>query len=176
MNFKLIGITKKVFDVLFWLGVLATVFVVGALVIAIVAGDIEGVGGGLIVDGPVVDDVTALGDARIRVLLVGIGVTVVSTLGLFLYIAFQIRRALGSILVGSAFRAENYGRLRRIAFAIFWLAVIEVVSVLWTGAVVNGALDVNIPIWTLADGLLALSIAEIYKAGITLQDENELTV
>lgn len=168
MNTQLIETTKKVFDILFWIGVVVGVGVVLFATVAAVAGNVEE-SGWLI-------DVRAPSAVNARLLIIGAGVSLVATLGIWLYIAQMIRRALGSILEGSAFRVENYGRIRQIARAIFVLALVEVVTTLWTSVFSIGGFHIDIPIGTLVAGILVLAIAEIYRAGISLQDDAELTV
>ena len=79
--------------------------------------------------------------------------------------------------VAAEYLRRKYG-LRRIAYAIFAIVPFGIISQSWMDTVTHGGfqLSLDLQLGTIAIGLLALSIAEIYKAGITLQDEAELTV
>lgn len=182
MNVRLIKMSKIVFDILFWLGVVAIVALLAAAAVipaiaesAVESGDL--LSGDLM--GATVDvsldelDVAQASQFGWAVLASIVGGLVVSA-----YVVHQIRRALGSVLAGSAFKHENYGRLRRIAYAIFVLVPIGIVTQTWIDSVLHEGFHfaLDLPLGTLAVGLLALSVAEIYKAGISLQDEAELTV
>ena len=103
---------------------------------------------------------------------------VITAVAAWTYVAHQVRRALGSVLEGSAFRAENYGRLRRIAYAVFAIVPFGIVSQSWMDTLAHGGfhLSIRLQLGTIAIGLLALSLAEIYKAGVSLQDDADLTV
>lgn len=182
MNTTLIKISKVAFDLLFWVGILALVgLALGAVFLPAIA-EAAGDGGesftGSFLGATIeldlaeldVSDATQFGWAAL--LAGGSGVAV------GVYVAHQVRRALRSVLRETAFRQENYGRLRRIAYAVFALVPFGIVSQSWMDSITHGSfqLSLDLQLGTVAIGLLALSVAEIYRAGITLQDEAELTV
>lgn len=183
MNTRLIKVSKVVFDVWFWfalVGVVALVAVapfVTTIMDAILENVDRQVSTGFLgatvelnLDGLDEETVTNLSWAVIAMLASGLAVSV--------YVVHQIRRALRSVLEGRAFKMENEGRLRRMAYAIFSLVPIGWITGTWADSVVNGHFSPNLDpqLGAIAAGLLALSIAEIYKAGVTLADEAELTV
>lgn len=182
VNTRLIKTSKVAFDILFWLGVVALIglLVVAAVVPALAEGAVEsgdvlsgefmGANIDVSLDELDVSQATQFGWALV--------VSIISGLAVSTYVAHQVRRALRAILDGKAFRSENHGRLQRIAYATFVLVPVGIVTQTWMDSVVHGGfqLSVDLPLGTIAIGLLALSIAEIYKAGISLQDEAELTV
>lgn len=182
MNTGLIRISKIAFDILFWLGLAGLVAVViGAGFLPMLADfaveNAESFSGSFL--GAQVDvDISSLDTAEAVQFGWGAIVGLAATLAVSVYVAQQIRRALRSVLEGSAFREENYGRLRRIAYAIFAVIPFGIISQSWIDTVTHGSFQfsLDLQLGTIAIGLLALSIAEIYKAGISLQDEAELTV
>ena len=182
MNTRLIKVSKVIFDVLFWaslLGLVVLVVLAFALpsLTATALDSPEPVSTGFL--GAQIDidfsamrvaDVTSVGHAALLALIAGVAV--------YAFISHQIRRALRSVLGGSAFRLENYERMRRIAWAVFALIPIGIVSQSWVDTIVSGSFELSfdLQLGTVAAGLLAMSMAEIYKAGVSLQDESELTV
>ncbi len=182
MNTRLIRISKIAFDILFWIGLVALVAaVIGAGFLPALADlaveNAESFSGSFL--GAQVDvDISGIDTGEAVQFGWGAFVGLVATLAASVYIAHQLRRALGSVLEGAAFRQENYGRLRRIAYATFAVVPFGIISQSWMDTVSHGSfqLSLDLQLGTIAIGLLALSIAEIYKAGISLQDEAELTV
>ena len=182
MNMRLIRISKVAFDTLFWFGLIGLVIaLVGAGFLPALADyaveNAESFSGTFL--GAQVDvDISGLDTADAVQFGWGAFVGLAATLAVSVYVAQQIRRALRSVLDGSAFRDENYGRLRRIAYAIFAVVPFGIISQSWMDTVSHGSFQfsIDLQLGTIAIGLLALSIAEIYKAGISLQDEAELTV
>lgn len=182
MNTRLIKVSKVIFDVLFWASLFGLVALI-ALAVALpslteVALDsAEPISTGFLgarididLTGVRVDDATSVGHAALLALATGVAV--------YGFISHQIRRALRSVLNGGAFRLENYERMRRIAWAVLALIPIGIVSQSWVDSIVSGGFELSfdLQLGTVAAGLLAMSVAEIYKAGVSLQDESELTV
>ena len=182
VNIKLIKVSKIAFDVLFWLGILALLVVVVAtgllpVIVEAVVGHTTSLSGSFL--GAQVDvDLAGLDVSQ----LVNFGRAVAfggaASLLASIYVSHQIRRALRSALAGTAFREENYGRLRRIAYAFFALVPFGMISQSWMESVFHGSfrISLDLQLGTIGFGLLALSVAEIYKAGISLQDDAQLTV
>ncbi len=183
MNMKVIKISKVSFDILFFFGiigiVLMTVLTVASPFIVDAIQEIAPTAQtGTVMGVEFSIDAAELDDASAKQVAYAAGSGIVASLAVATYIAHQIRRALKAVLVGTAFREENYQRLRRVAGAAFVLVPIGWIMDSWIGTAVAGewSLNIDLPLVTVAGGLLALAIAEIYKAGITLQDESELTV
>ena len=183
MNMKVIKISKVAFDIMFVIGIIGIVLVSVLTIVSpfivealkdtagvATSGDFFGV--------PVTVDVASLNEATVTQLAYAAGASIVVAMAFGTYIAHQIRRALRAVLGGSAFRDENYDRLRKVAYAAFGLIPVGWITNSWIATVTEGSwnLKIDLPFMTIAGGLLALAVAEIYKAGITLQDESELTV
>ncbi len=182
MNKQLIKISKVAFDILFWFGLLGLVaLTVGAGFLPALADfaveNADSFSGSFL--GAQVDvDISGIDTSQAVQFGWGAFIGLASTLAVSVYVAHQIRRALGSVLRETAFRDENYDRLRRIAYAIFTVVPFGIISQSWMDTVTHGSFQfsLDLQLGTVAIGLLALSIAEIYKAGISLQDEAKLTV
>ncbi|MEM7436971.1 MAG: DUF2975 domain-containing protein [Myxococcota bacterium] len=182
MNTQLIRASKIAFDLLFWLGIVALVVVlvaVGALPVIVDAVREHAGAFSASFLGAEFDVNLAALDVREAVRFgwaasLGMVVSLIASI----YASHQIRRALRSVLRGSAFREENYGRLRRIAYAFFAVVPFGIISQSWMESVLHQGFRVSLDLQlgTIGFGLLALSVAEIYKAGISLQDDVELTV
>lgn len=183
MNLGIIKVSKIAFDIMFFLGILAIVLVIGLTVASPVIVDViqdaePATTSGTVLGVDVSIDASDLDDAAATRLAVAAGSAIAVSLAVGTYIVHQIRRALRAVLDGRAFRTENYDRLRRIAYAVFALIPIGIVFDSWIGTITHGSfqLDLSLPVTTIAAGLLALAVAELYKAGITLEDDAELTV
>lgn len=183
MNMKIIKISKVAFDVLFVVGALSAVAVLVAtafspMVIDLVRDSGQAVATGTIMGVDVSVDASQLDEAALTQVAYAIGTQIFASLVAGVYVAHQLRRALRAVLDGTAFRSENYQRLRRVAYATFALVPVGWVTGSWVDTVQHEsfALSIDLPLATIAGGLLALAVAEIYQAGVTLQDESELTV
>ena len=183
MNMKVIRLSKTVFDIMFVVGLIGIVLVAGLTVLSPIIVDAIRESNGLASSGnffgvPVSFDLSKMDSGTVAQVAYAAGFGIIVSMGVGTYIAHQIRRALRAVLGGSAFRDENYERLRKVAYAAFVLVPMGWITNSWITTVVDGSfsLKIDIPFTTIAGGLLALAVAEIYKAGITLQDESELTV
>lgn len=180
---KVIRWSKIAFDVLFFLGIISIVLMIGLTVASPVIADLvkdssDAVQSGTLFGVDFTVDTADLDTDTVTQFAYAVGTAIVASLAVGTYIAQQIRRSLRAVLDGRAFREENYGRLRRIAYATFALVPVGIVTDSWMSTVAEGSwhIELNLPLLTIAGGLLALAVAELYKAGITLEDEAELTV
>lgn len=180
---RVIRLSKIAFDVMFVVGVIGIVLVAGITVLSPIIVDAIRESNGFATSAdffgvPVSFDLSKMDGGTVTQVAYAAGSGIVVSLGAGTYIAHQIRRALRAVLGGSAFREENYEHLRKVAYAAFALVPVGWITNSWIATVVEGSfnLKIDIPFTTIAGGLLALAVAEIYKAGITLQDESELTV
>lgn len=183
MNMKIIRVSKVAFDILFVVAALAAVLVLAAtafspMIIDLVRDSGQTVASGTIMGIDVTVDASRLDESALTQVAYAVGTHFLALLVAGVYVAHQIRRALRAVLEGTAFRSENYQRLRRVAYAVFALVPVGWVTSSWVDTVQHGglALSIDLPLATIGGGLLALAVAEIYQAGITLQDESELTV
>ncbi len=183
MNMKVIKISKVSFDILFVVGVIGVVLVAiltvaSPLILEAVKEISPTAQSGTIMGVDFSVDAANLDDAAAKQVAYAAGAGIVASMAVATFIAHQIRRALKAVLAGSAFREENYLRLRKVAGAAFVLVPIGWIMDTWVGTAVAGqfTLSVGLPLTTIAGGLLALAVAEIYQAGVSLQDESELTV
>ncbi len=183
MNRTLVKNVKIIFDIAFWLGILVTVlatalFALLPTITRLMADSGQNLGDFNIAGAEVSVDLSALDPVAMRWLAFGAGFGVVLSLVLSTAVVHQIRRALGSVLEGQAFRHENYGRIRTISYLLFAMVPIQMLSDTFVANALSDSWEVSVnpPLTVIGMALLVLAIAEIYKAGISLQDEAELTI
>ncbi len=97
----------------------------------------------------------------------------------------QLRGILSTTASGTPFVSENAGRVRSIGFAVLGWAVLKTLAeavmgtflathLTWPGVHLNVKVDLSAE--TVVFGLLILVLAEVFRYGIALQEEHDLTV
>jgi hypothetical protein len=112
-------------------------------------------------------------------------VVLIVILAFVLYVIDQLRAVLKTLIHGTPFVAENAIRIRRVAFAVIIgecarsLLVFTENHYAMTNVVIPGLkFDAwpRLSFWTIIYGLIILVIAEVFRAGTRLDQEQSLTI
>lgn len=100
-------------------------------------------------------------------------------------ILFQLRKILSTVLEGNPFVAENARRLRHIAFALFAITLVSILTGSLAGrwqqemiqlpgvqAIARWRLDFS----QIGSGVLVLVLAEVFRLGVAMREEQDLTI
>ena len=163
---------STVVTVIFWLAIVLG----GFLFVILTIGLVGSLNGGEI-DLPLVearaDGVPA---GRLVAALVGL---VVFAPGIA-YICAQLRRILSTLAEGDPFLPENAPRLTRIAMAIGLIEIIRMCSVLVLAATVDlgegyvANININLAVWGAV--IVLLILAQVFKEGTRLREEEKMTI
>ncbi|MEL6827547.1 MAG: DUF2975 domain-containing protein [Pseudomonadota bacterium] len=166
------AVLSTVVTVIFWLAIVLGVF----LFIILGIGLLGSLNGGEI-DLPLVearaDDVPT---GRIVAALIGL---VVFAPGIA-YVCAQLRRILSTLAEGDPFLPENAPRLTRIAVAIGLIEAIRMASVLILAATVDlgegyvASININLAVWGAV--IVLLILAQVFKEGTRLREEEKMTI
>ncbi|MEM6555730.1 MAG: DUF2975 domain-containing protein, partial [Pseudomonadota bacterium] len=166
------AVLSTVVTVIFWLAIVLGVF----LFIILGIGLLGSLNGGEI-NLPLVearaDDVPT---GRIVAALIGL---VVFAPGIA-YVCAQLRRILSTLAEGDPFLPENAPRLTRIAVAIGLIEAIRMASVLILAATVDlgegyvASININLAVWGAV--IVLLILAQVFKEGTRLREEEKMTI
>jgi len=102
---------------------------------------------------------------------------------LFLFILFYLRQFVKTLLTGNPFLEANARRLRTIAFFTIGYTVLDVVSKLFQSYWISRAMEkpilnnpVSIRFEFIILGLMILVIAEVFRIGVGMREEQSLTI
>ncbi|MDH5372392.1 MAG: DUF2975 domain-containing protein [Acidimicrobiia bacterium] len=96
-----------------------------------------------------------------------------------------LRRIFGTMVVGTPFLTENVTRIRWLGFIVIGAAVVEQIIQIALGLIVldnvsSTGLDIayhfDLNLAAVFVGLIILSLAEVFRYGMTLQADSDLTV
>ena len=96
------------------------------------------------------------------------------------YICAQLRRILSTLAEGDPFLPENAPRLTRIAIAIAAIEIIRMCSVLVLAATVDlgdgyvANININLAVWGAV--IVLLILAQVFKEGTRLREEEKMTI
>ena len=96
------------------------------------------------------------------------------------YICAQLRRILSTLAEGDPFLPENAPRLTRIAIAIAAIEIIRMCSVLVLAATVDlgdgyvASININLAVWGAV--IVLLILAQVFKEGTRLREEEKMTI
>ena len=96
------------------------------------------------------------------------------------YVCAQLRRILSTLADGDPFVPENNPRLTRIAIAIGLVEIIRMVSVLVLAATVElgegyvANININLAVWGAV--IVLLILAQVFKEGTRLREEEKMTI
>nr|WP_070961443.1 DUF2975 domain-containing protein [Hyphomonas sp. Mor2] len=96
------------------------------------------------------------------------------------YICAQLRRILSTLAEGDPFLPENAPRLTRIAIAIAAIEIIRMCSVLILAATVDlgegyvANININLAVWGAV--IVLLILAQVFKEGTRLREEEKMTI
>lgn len=96
------------------------------------------------------------------------------------YICAQLRRILSTLAEGDPFLPENAPRLTRIAIAIAAIELIRMCSVLILAATVDlgegyvANININLAVWGAV--IVLLILAQVFKEGTRLREEEKMTI
>ncbi len=163
---------STVVTVIFWLAI-----VLGAFLFVILTIGLLGSLNGGELDLPLVearaDGVPA---GRLVAALVGLAVFAPG----IAFICAQLRRILSTLAEGDPFLPENAPRLTRIAIAIGLIEVIRMCSVLVLAATVDlgegyvANININLAVWGAI--IVLLILAQVFKEGTRLREEEKMTI
>lgn len=106
-------------------------------------------------------------------------------MSLGLAIIFQLKKIFATLAAGSPFVLENAKRMQRIAIIIFSSAMVQIIAARVIGHVVINNVMVKGVAFTVSGkpnlgalffGLVILVLAEIFRQGALLKDEQDLTI
>ncbi|MCR9194017.1 MAG: DUF2975 domain-containing protein, partial [Hyphomonas sp.] len=96
------------------------------------------------------------------------------------YICAKLRQILSTLAAGDPFVPENAPRLTRIAIAIGLIEVIRMCSVLVLAATVDlgegyvANININLAVWGAV--IVLLILAQVFKEGTRLREEEKMTI
>ncbi len=100
-------------------------------------------------------------------------------------VLFQLRKILSTVLEGNPFVAENARRLRYIAFALFAIAILSTLTGALTGRWQQEMIQLpgvqTVVRWRfdpgqIGVGVLILVLAEVFRQGVAMKEEQDLTI
>jgi len=166
------AVLSTVVTVIFWLAIVLGVF----LFIILGIGLLGSLNGGEI-DLPLVEArADGVPTGRIVAALIGL---VVFAPGIA-YVCAQLRRILSTLAEGDPFLPENAPRLTRIAVAIGLIEAIRMATVLVLAATVDlgegyvASININLAVWGAV--IVLLILAQVFKEGTRLREEEKMTI
>ncbi len=166
------AVLSTVVTVIFWLAIVLGVF----LFIILGIGLLGSLNGGEI-DLPLVEArADGVPTGRIVAALIGL---VVFAPGIA-YVCAQLRRILSTLAEGDPFLPENAPRLTRIAVAIGLIEAIRIATVLILAATVDlgegyvASININLAVWGAV--IVLLILAQVFKEGTRLREEEKMTI
>lgn len=166
------AVLSTVVTVIFWLAI-----VLGTILFLILGIGLIGSLNGGALDLPLVE-ARAEGVPAGRILAALIGLMVFAP-GIA-YVCAQLRRILSTLADGDPFVPENAPRLTRISAAIALIEIIRMFSVLILAATVDlgegyvANININLAVWGAV--IVLLILAQVFKEGTRLREEEKMTI
>ncbi len=166
------ALLSSLVTLIFWMAIVLGGIFLGILAIGL-AGSING---GALVLPFVAADVGDVPPGRLLAALVSL---VVFAPGIA-FICFQLRRILSTLAEGDPFVPDNSQRLSHIAWAIAWIELVRMGSLVVLSKTVDlgpgyeANINVNLAVWGAVIVLFVL--AQVFKEGTRLREEEKMTI
>jgi hypothetical protein len=94
-----------------------------------------------------------------------------------IYICIQLRRILSTLACGDPFVPENASRLTKVAVAILVMQILRYVIAIGVGLLIEEAdVTIKFELMTLASVAALFVLAQVFREGTRLRDEEKMTI
>jgi hypothetical protein len=117
--------------------------------------------------------------------LVALGLFLAVAVGVALWTMTELRRILRTVRDGQAFAPENVGRIRRIGWIVILVEPVRTIVVYaahsfamknFSAPGLHFGARVDFSPWVILYGLIILALAEVFRAGTKLDEDQSLTI